>query len=195
MFPWAASTSISSRTKPRKINRRFSYSFQYAVHKRKVNRVSAAQIRLESQMTISSEMRKLQNKWRAGSAWPKRLEWIEILGIRGWTGQKVEFQFPIVALVGENGSGKSTVLQAAASAYKAPSKKEELFGSDFFPDTPFERIEGASIRFSFREGAVSQVKTVRKPTDRWRGNPERPERRIHNVDLRESSQLVRVSGI
>jgi predicted ATPase len=135
-------------------------------------------------MAVSSEMRKLQNKWRAGSAWPKRLEWIEIQGIRGWTGQKVEFQFPIVALVGENGSGKSTVLQAAASAYKASQKKEELYGSDFFPDTPFERIEAASIRFSFREGATSKERTVRKPTDRWRGNPERPERKVHNVDLR-----------
>ena len=124
-------------------------------------------------MAISSEMRKLQNKWRTGTAWPKRLEWLEISGIRGWIGQRVDFQFPIVAIVGENGSGKSTVLQAAASVYRAPTKKEELYGSDFFPDTPFERIERANIRFSFREGPNSQVRTIRKPSDRWRGNPER----------------------
>ena len=48
---------------------------------------------------------------------------------------------------------------------------------------PFERIEGATIRFSFREGQTSQTRAVRKPTDRWRGNPQRPERRVSYVDL------------
>lgn len=134
-------------------------------------------------MALSSEVRKLQNKWSAGNAWPKRLEWIEIHGIRGWTGQRVDFSFPVVALVGENGSGKSTVLQAAAAAYKSRNKLDERYASDFFPDTPFERISGASIRFSYREGSNSQVKTVRKPTDRWRGNPERPERTVEYIDL------------
>lgn len=134
-------------------------------------------------MAISSEARKLQNKWRAGAHWPKRLEWIEINGIRGWTGQRVDFGFPVVALVGENGSGKSTVLQAAAAVYKAKLKEDELFASDFFPDTPFEKITAATIRFSYREGANSQVKTVRKPTDRWRGNPDRPERPVEYIDL------------
>lgn len=129
-------------------------------------------------------MRKLQNKWRTGTAWPKRLESLEITGIRGWRGERIDFQFPIVALVGENGSGKSTVLQAAASVYKSKAKKEEMYGSDFFPDTPFERIEKATIRFTFREGSVSRDRTIRKPSDRWRGNPERPERTVHNVDLR-----------
>lgn len=132
---------------------------------------------------LSSEMRKLQNKWSNGNHWPRQLEWLEITGIRGWTGQRVDFKFPIVALVGENGSGKSTILQAAAAVYKAKTKKEERFASDFFPDTPFERITAASIRFSYREGDRSQSKTVRKPTDRWRGNPERPERKVEYVDL------------
>ncbi|MBA1158450.1 AAA family ATPase [Microvirga sp. Marseille-Q2068] len=127
-------------------------------------------------------MRKLQNKWRTGSGWPKRLEWLEINGIRGWTGQRVDLQFPIVALVGENGSGKSTVLQSAAAVYRSPAK--DLYASDFFPDTPFEVITGANIRFSYREGANSQTKTVRKPSDRWRGNPDRPERTVEYVDLR-----------
>lgn len=132
---------------------------------------------------LSSEVRKLQNKWNNGNHWPRQLEWLEISGIRGWTGQRVDFKFPIVALVGENGSGKSTVLQAAAAVYKAKNKKEENFASDFFPDTPFEKITGASIRFSYREGDRSQTKAVRKPTDRWRGNPERPERKVEYVDL------------
>lgn len=133
-------------------------------------------------MALSSEMRRLQNKWATGSGWPKRLEWMEIGGVRGWTGQRIDFQFPIVALVGENGSGKSTVLQAAAAVYKSTPK--DRYASDFYPDTPYERISGATIRFSYRQGAQSQTSTVRKPTNRWRGNPDRPERQVEYVDLR-----------
>ena len=145
-------------------------------------------------MAFSSEMRRLENKWRTGSSWPKRLEWLEIHGIRGWTGQRIDFQFPLVAIVGENGSGKSTVLQAVASIYRAASTAKELFASDFFPDTPFEKITGATIRFSYREGQQSQTKTVRKPTDRWRGNPERPQRRVEYVDLRRTQPVGARSG-
>lgn len=133
-------------------------------------------------MALSAEMRRLQNKWATAQSWPRRLEWLEITGIRGWTGQRIDFQFPIVALVGENGSGKSTVLQAAAAAYRSAPK--DRYASDFFPDTPFEKIEGATIRYSYRQGQDSQTKTVRKPTNRWRGNPERPERSVQYVDLR-----------
>ena len=86
-------------------------------------------------MALSNEMRRLRNKWRSGAGWPKRLEWLEIYGVRGWTGQRVDFGFPIVALVGENGCGKTTVLQAATAIYKSPENEEDLFASDFFPDT------------------------------------------------------------
>lgn len=131
---------------------------------------------------LSGEMRKLQNKWQTGTSWPKRLEWVEITGVRGWTGQRIDFQFPITALVGENGSGKSTVLQAAAASYRSTPK--DRYASDFFPDTPFEKITGATIRFSYRQGPNTTTGTVRKPTNRWRGNPERPERSVEYVDLR-----------
>jgi predicted ATPase len=134
-------------------------------------------------MAISQEMRRLQNKWRTQTAWPKRLEWIEIHGIRGWTGQRIDFLFPIVAVVGENGSGKSTVLQSAAGVYRSPNSEEDRYASDFFPDTPFERVRDVTIRFSYREGQQSQTRTVRKPSDRWRGNPERPKRWVEYVDL------------
>ncbi len=133
-------------------------------------------------MTLSSEMRRLQNKWATGTGWPKRLEWMEISGIRGWTGQRIDFQFPVVAIVGENGSGKSTVLQAAAAVYKSSPK--DRYASDFYPDTPYERIVGATIRFSYRQGTQSQTHAVRKPSNRWRGNPDRPERQVEYVDLR-----------
>lgn len=134
-------------------------------------------------MGFSKEVRLLKSKWDSNQGWPKRLEWVEIRGIRGWVGQRVDLRFPIVALVGENGVGKSTVLQAAASVYQSDSN--ERYASDFFPDTAWEIIKDASITFSFREGDQkgSTVLKIRKPTDRWRGNPQRPRRSINFLDL------------
>jgi len=136
-------------------------------------------------MGLSSEMRRLENKWNTrgvGSVWPKFLDYIEINGLRGWTGQRIEFPFPIVAIVGENGSGKSTVLQASASVYKSPNVKRR-FASDFFPDTTWDKLTNINISYAYTEGQKTHTKSIRKPTDRWRGNPERPSRYVDYIDL------------
>lgn len=147
-------------------------------------------------MPLSREMRLLESKWRSGQGWPKRLEWIEIEGIRGWIGERIEFQFPIVALVGENGVGKSTVLQAVAASYKPVSNATPRYASDFFPDTPWETVEQAAIRMSVREGPTSssQLISIRKPTERWRGNEERRERFVDYVDLRRIQPIRARTG-
>ena len=134
-------------------------------------------------MSLSREMRRMLNKWDSNSGWPKRLEWVEIEGIRGWEGQRVDFPAPIVAVVGENGSGKSTLLQAAASAYSQPEGRKETYASDYFPDTPFEKISGAVLRFSIREGNHSTVKNITKRTNRWRGYNSRSRRAVGYLDL------------
>jgi predicted ATPase len=133
-------------------------------------------------MVMSSEIRKLENKWNTrgtGSGWPKFLESIEIDGLRGWSGQKIDFPFPIVAIVGENGSGKSTILQCAASVYKSGNQ----FASDYFPNTIWDKLKNINITYSYKEGTKTHIKSIRKPTDRWRGNPERPTREVDYIDL------------
>lgn len=131
-------------------------------------------------MNLSKQMRLLQNKWKSNTGWPKRLEALEIEGLRGWNGQRIEFKFPIIAISGENGAGKSTILQSAASVYTDTSN---WFASDFFPDTPWDQTSKASIRFNYREGDKSTSGSVRKPGDRWRGNPDRPSRPVNYIDL------------
>ncbi len=146
-------------------------------------------------MASSKEMRRLEAKWLQGTHWPKRLEWMEITGLRGWTGHRIEFRFPITAIVGENGSGKSTILQAAAASYRSPGPSKKMkFASDFFPDTPWDKITTAEIRYSVREGNGSHIDSVRKPTNRWRGNPERRERNIYYIDLSRIQPLTARSG-
>jgi energy-coupling factor transporter ATP-binding protein EcfA2 len=144
-------------------------------------------------MSNSREMRRLSAKWLQGTGWPKRLNWIEVKGLRGWDGQRIPFAFPIVAIVGENGSGKSTVLQCAASVYKPPGNfglEETWFASDFFPKTIWEDVKAAEIGFEYREGPKTRSDRVRKPGERWRGNPNRPQRNVAYIDLRRVQPIA-----
>lgn len=134
-------------------------------------------------MELSKQVRLLDNKWNAGTGWPKRLESLTIKGVRGWTGQRLDFPFPIVAICGENGSGKSTILQAAASVYKQPQGRRTHLPGLMFPDTCWDQIRDAEISFTYRQGPTSTTRSLRKLTDRWRGHPDRPERQVEYVDL------------
>jgi predicted ATPase len=133
---------------------------------------------------LSKEMRRLRNRWLTNTDWPKRLDWLEIEGVRGWTGQRFDLAFPIMAVVGENGVGKSTVLQAAASIYSNTAPNDyDWFASNFFPSTPWDQVSGAELRYAVREGGHPTVSSVRKPSDRWRGNPDRRKRPVKYIDL------------
>ncbi len=132
---------------------------------------------------ISNEMRRLEKKWSAGGGWPKRLEWLEPNRIRGWTGQRLLFPFPIVAIVGENGSGKSTLLQAAACAYQAEKGGRTWYPSEFFPDTAWDQISRANIRYGYAQGNEHPTGSIRKLTSRWLRQVERPLRAVEYIDL------------
>ena len=142
-------------------------------------------------MSLSNEVRRLERSWKNETAWPQRLEWIEIHGLRGWVGQRIEFGFPIVAIAGENGSGKSSIIQAAASVYAAEVLRDARFASDFFPKTAWDAIENASIKYRARQGSKVAESSVRKPTERWKGNSERPRRPVLYFDL---SRVLPVGG-
>jgi len=146
-------------------------------------------------MELSKEMRRLQGRWDTGTGWPKRLDWVEIEGLRGWSGQRFNLPFPIMALVGENGAGKSTVLQCVASVYKANVPKPRFrWASDFFLDTYWDAIKGAEIRGLVREGSSQFLTSIRKPTGRWRGNPERRIRNVEFIDLRRIQPVSARTG-
>jgi predicted ATPase len=139
---------------------------------------------LRQTMTISTEMRRLDAKWQTGNGWPKWLEWIEITGVRGWTGQRISFAFPIVAIVGENGSGKSSILQAAACTYQDSGEKGVTwFPTEFFPETTWDNLLDVRLAFGYRQKTDHLTGSVRKPTTRWLGQPDRPERRVSYIDL------------
>lgn len=96
---------------------------------------------------------KLTDAWdtlrHAGSGWPFFLSAVRVNGLRVWQDETVEFRYPVVAVAGVNGAGKSTVLKAAAAAYQAPSRDADLsvahYADDFFPSTPWENVRGVVI--------------------------------------------------
>jgi predicted ATPase len=137
-------------------------------------------------VALSSDVRRLYNKWAANTGWPKRLDSLEIGGMRGWSDQKVEFKFPIVAIVGENGAGKSTILQCAASVYQppenAPIEERGYYPTDFLPDTRWDNLKGASIGYTVRQGDQALTDGMKK-LQRWRGYSKRPRRHVHYIDL------------
>jgi predicted ATPase len=144
-------------------------------------------------MVDSKEMRRLTGKWATGTGWPKRLDWIQVDKVRGWNNERFELRYPIMAIVGENGVGKSTILQCIASVYKSKPPKiqgrirqarKAVFASDYFPDTAWDEVRG-EIRYQVRQGTNTPPieKTLRKPGERWRGYKDRPERQVVCIDL------------
>src|SRR5215471_1142337 len=73
-----------------------------------------------------AEIQTIRTQYQAGQ-WPQLLETITLSGLRGWTGQTVSFPFPVTAIVGENGTGKSTILKCAACGYENADRSKRFF--------------------------------------------------------------------
>lgn len=66
---------------------------------------------------------------------PHFLQGIRLRGIRGIEDLRLPIQYPVTVIAGENASGKSTVLFAAACAYRVPGAgARDFFPSTLFPD-------------------------------------------------------------
>ena len=84
---------------------------------------------------------------------PHFLTDLQIDGIRGIEGLRVVFDYPVSVVAGGNASGKSTVLFAAACAYKVPGAGVK----DFVPSTLFPDDRP---RIGAREDSLSETSLV-----------------------------------
>ena len=105
------------------------------------------------------EITRIRDQFQGG-LWPQFLERIEIGGLRGWCGQSVQFKFPVVAVVGENGVGKSTVLKVAAIAYDP--KESAYYPATFFIDTHWDKLQGIEFGYQIKLGDQAQIFKISK---------------------------------
>jgi predicted ATPase len=90
----------------------------------------------------------------------------------------------MVVICGENGSGKSTILQSAASIYYQTRDQTDWYASDFFPETPWDKLVNGELRYSIRQGLEGSIRgSLRKSSDRWKGYKKREQRDVQYVDL------------
>jgi predicted ATPase len=99
----------------------------------------------------------LLEKVRRGN-YGQYLKSIGLVKIRGFANRQISFDFPVTALVGPNGGGKSTVLGAAACAYK------EIKPSLFFPKSSIgdDSMAQWSIEYELLDRAGSSTGLLRR---------------------------------
>jgi predicted ATPase len=139
----------------------------------------------------TEEITKIRDQFQGGQ-WPQFLERVDIDGLHGWKKQSVQFKFPVVAIVGENGSGKSTVLKVAATAYDPTDTG--YYPSTFFLDTHWDTLEGVELGYQIRLGPNTESFKIRKPTKRWSYPDNRRQRDVFWFDVGRTLPLDATAG-
>lgn len=106
-----------------------------------------------------------------------------INGFRGLTNLRIDIEYPITAISGTNGSGKSTIGQLAVCAYKQPltdKKYKRRYVKDFFPVStldPNPFASNATVKFQYATNTAQlQDLTVSRTASEWSGYKRQPER-------------------
>lgn len=114
---------------------------------------------------------------------------MHIKGFRCHSSTPIDFNSPITALCGLNGTGKSTLIQLAAAAYRPPDGAKRFYIRDFIvagqlDANPF--MPDASVKYEYLREVRSgvsvyrpQVVTVSRNASKWTGYKRQPIRHVY----------------
>lgn len=110
-------------------------------------------------------------------------------GFRGVDNLEVRFDFPVSAISGLNGAGKSTVGQLSLSGYRKPTTSQNynrFYVRDFFPASiadpnPFHANSSVLYEYETDVPDTPQELTVRRSKVEWSGYKRQPERKCFYV--------------
>ena len=114
---------------------------------------------------------------------------MRIKGFRCHSDTTIEVQSPITAFCGLNGTGKSTLLQLAATAYASPSNATRKYIKDFIIAGKLDRnafTDTSSIQYEYMQPVTTdghkRTKTITvsrsSKSSRWAGYRNQPKRRV-----------------
>lgn len=112
---------------------------------------------------------------------------LHIKGFRNHVNTPIEIESPVTAFCGVNGTGKSTILQLAAAAYRAPTASTRYYVSTFILAGTMDKkpfTDNSSFEVSYAQAPDSDGKlpvrtlTVSRAESKWSGYDNQPERRV-----------------
>lgn len=113
---------------------------------------------------------------------------MEVNGFRGLSAN-ISFDYPVVAITGLNGAGKSTIAQLMLCAYKKIStaiQSKRYYIANFFPvsaadPNPFLSEASVTYRYQTDRPDISQDLTVSRASQEWSGYKRQPEKNVEYV--------------
>lgn len=120
-----------------------------------------------------------QNNYR------KLVKRVTLRNLRGFHDEVVEYRYPVTALIGTNGGGKSTILGASAMAYKNV-KPGQFFPKSFVGD---EGMADWAIEFELvdrdAQPGANVRRTARFAQQKWRRDGF-PERHVEYIEIQRT---------
>jgi len=143
------------------------------------------------------EIKEISRQFNQGTGeWKQFIKSIKINNIHGWNNQEILFNFPVVAIVGQNGIGKSTFLKAAVCAYDN-NDAPNFYPSKMFISTQWDAagMNSATIEYRIRHGDFEKHLTWRKTND-WGFTPKKskPQRKVFFLDISRTLPLDATAG-
>jgi hypothetical protein len=112
---------------------------------------------------------------------------LHIKGFRNHSNTPIAIESPVTAFCGVNGTRKSTILQLAAAAYKAPGTRRRYYISTFILAGTMDKkpfADDATFEVSYAQATApggnipTRDLTVSRADSKWSGYDLQPERRV-----------------